>query len=100
MPTNLAIDDKMKGSDKPNLEKDKVLAELIGIILGDGHVHKRTEKSYLDSALVVSLNRIDEPEYVNYVKNIIYRVFNKNPRAHSRKESKSVDLRISGDKIS
>jgi hypothetical protein len=72
---------------------------MIGIILGDGHVHKRTEKSYLDSAVVISLNRIDEPQYVDYVKNIMFKIFKKQPRAFARKDSKSVDLRISGDNI-
>ncbi len=43
------------------IEESEELAEMIGIILGDGHVHEKFERSYLDSALVISLYRIDEP---------------------------------------
>ena len=50
------------------LEENEALAELIGILLGDGHLHKKGEKSYLGSVLSISLNRVDEPEYVEYVR--------------------------------
>ncbi|MFX1277297.1 MAG: LAGLIDADG family homing endonuclease [Promethearchaeota archaeon] len=81
------------------LEENGNLAEMIGIILGDGHVHKKSEKSYLDSALVISLNRVDEPQYVNYVEKLIIQLFNIQPRFYHRKDSKSLDLKISDDDI-
>jgi len=71
----------MEGVDNLNLNEDETLAEFIGIILGDGHVHKRTERSYLDSAVLISLNRVDEPQYVDYVKHLMFKIFNKQARA-------------------
>ena len=46
------------------IEKFELLAEFIGIILGDGHLHKKGEKSYDGNLLSISLNRVDEPELV------------------------------------
>jgi len=83
--------------DNPNeffLEENETLAELIGILLGDGHLHKKGEKSYLGSVLSISLNRIDEPEYVKYVRQLIISVFNEKPKLHARIDSKSIDLKI------
>lgn len=44
-----------------NCENVENLVELIGIILGDGHLHHRSQKSYRDYQLSVSLNLIDDP---------------------------------------
>ena len=81
------------------LDENETLAELIGILLGDGHLHKKGEKSYLGSVLSISLNRIDEPEYVEYVKQLVISLFNEEPKMHSRIDSKSIDLKIYNDKI-
>ncbi len=77
-----------------NIEDYKLLAEFIGIMLGDGHLHKKGEKSYLGDLLSISLNRVDEPEYVEYVKNLIFNLFGIIPAEHPRSDSKSIDLKL------
>ena len=74
-----------------NIER---LVEMITIVLGDGHLHKRGEKSYNSYEVRVSLNRIDEQKYVKYVKSLMEDIFNKKPKIHPRKNSKGVDLKI------
>ncbi|MEE9379189.1 MAG: LAGLIDADG family homing endonuclease [Candidatus Lokiarchaeia archaeon] len=81
------------------LEEDEILAELIGILLGDGHLHKKGEKSYLGSVLSISLNRVEEPEYVKYVRQLLIGLFNEKPKMHPRIDSKSIDLKIYNDQI-
>ena len=81
------------------LEENEALAELIGILLGDGHLHKKGEKSYLGSVLSISLNRVDEPEYVEYVRHLLISLFKVKPKMHPRIDSKSIDLKIYNDQI-
>lgn len=81
------------------LEENESLAELIGILLGDGHLHKKGEKSYLGSVLSISLNRIEESEYVEYVRQLLISLFNEKPKLHARIDSKSIDLKIYNDQI-
>ncbi|MFX1377286.1 MAG: LAGLIDADG family homing endonuclease [Promethearchaeota archaeon] len=89
----------MNNSNKFYLEENDDLAELIGIILGDGHLHKKGEKSYLGSVLCISLNREDEPKYVDYVRKFLFRLLNEKPKMHVRIDSKSVDLKIYNNEI-
>jgi intein/homing endonuclease len=81
------------------LDENENLAELIGILLGDGHLHKKGEKSYLGSVLSISLNRIDEPKYLEYVRRLLVRVFKEEPKMHPRVDSKAIDLKIYNDQI-
>lgn len=81
------------------LERNDKLAEMIGIILGDGHLHKKSELSYKYSALIISLNQTDDPKYVSYVKNLMRDLFNQDPKLHMRKGTKGVDLRLYGDSL-
>ena len=81
------------------LEKNEQLAELICIILGDGHLHVRGEKNYHYYGLAISLNRIDEKEYVKYVYNLMKRILKQVPKIHNRKDSKSVDLKINNKAV-
>ena len=88
------------------LDKNAFLAELIGIILGDGCLTKleRTE------SLRVICNSKDEG-YVKYVSDLIERVFGKKPNYTKRKNENAIDIRLyqkfissrlrlpSGDKI-
>lgn len=80
-----------------NLKENGDLAEMTCIILGDGHLHRKGEKEYKDSALSISLNRIEEGEYVNYVKDFMQRMFKINPELFPRKGSKGIDLKLHGD---
>ncbi|MFX1501335.1 MAG: LAGLIDADG family homing endonuclease [Promethearchaeota archaeon] len=82
-----------------DLEENGDLAEFICIILGDGHVHKRGEKSYHYYGLSISLNRINEKEYVNYVYSLTKRVTGLNPKIYPRKGSKGIDLKVNNKKL-
>jgi hypothetical protein len=46
----------------PQLERNDFLAELIGIILGDGSLHRSKYR------MQISFNGFDEIKYVNYEK--------------------------------
>ena len=91
------IESKEKINKPLKLKKNEDLAELICIILGDGHLHKKGEKKYKNSLLSISLNRVDELEYVHYVKNLMQKVFKISPDLVPRKNSKSVDIKLYGD---
>ncbi len=80
-----------------NLKENGDLAEMTCIILGDGHLHRKGEKKYKDSALSISLNRVEEGEYVNYVKDFMQKMFKINPELFPRKDSKGIDLKLHGD---
>ncbi len=92
------IKDVKKKIDFPiNLKKNGDLAEMIGVILGDGHLHKKGELKYKDSALSISLNRVEEGEYVNYMKDFMQKMFKITPKLFPRKGSKGIDLKLHGD---
>lgn len=88
------IEPKEKINKPLELKKDEDLAELICIILGDGHLHRKGEKKYKNSLLSISLNRVDELEYVHYVKNLMQKMFKISPDLVPRKNSKSVDIKL------
>ena len=80
--------DRRKRNHKP-LKKTTDLAELVGIILGDGHLHAfpRTER------LVVTCGGIKQ-EYVSRIVNIITRVFTKVPSVLKRKTESAFDVSL------
>ena len=83
---------KAKGkmiSHYPKLTKDGNLAELIGVILGDGSIHKykRTEGLRI-------VSNSNNPHFVKRYCEIINQVFNKYPSATKRKGSNAIDIRI------
>ncbi|MCY3412996.1 MAG: hypothetical protein INQ03_15265 [Candidatus Heimdallarchaeota archaeon] len=86
------INCKDNTTDNPNLNLvyNEDLAELIGIILGDGNISDKT--------IIITQNYVDNPEYIKYIERLIYKVFNIRPkRYHRRKEGKSpktIDLKI------
>lgn len=82
-----------------DLEENEDLAEFICIILGDGHTHKRGEKSYHYYGLSISLNRVDEREYVKYVSSLTKRVTGLDPKIYPRKGSKGIDLKLNNKKL-
>lgn len=75
--------------DYKKLEKNIFLAELIGIVLGDGNLirFKRTE------ALRITCNSNNE-NYVVYVCALINKVFGKEPRYSKRKNENTIDIRL------
>lgn len=72
-----------------DLKKDKDLAELIGIVLGDGCIEKfpRTERLHI----VCNSN---ERNYVSHIANLIKNKFDKTPRIFNRRRQKAVDITI------
>jgi len=51
-------------------KKDKDLAELIGIMLGDGHLNKQSYRQQ------ISFNGVDEKKYMLYIRNKIQSMYN------------------------
>jgi len=79
------------GFEEVFLEENQKIAELIGIMLGDGNI------GLYSNAVNITLNKIDEPEYVEYVKNeIVKKVFNfeNYPKEVYLKNSKGVRLDV------
>lgn len=57
-------------------DKNKVLmAEVVGVFLGDGCLHKRKDNNY--SAFISSDKR--EIDYVNYLKSLFLKIYQKSP---------------------
>jgi len=64
-------------------KKDRDLAELLGIMLGDGHLNKRLYRQQ------ISFNGLDEKEYMLYVRNKIKSMYNIEPHERWEKEKKN-----------
>lgn len=82
-----------------DLEENEDLAEFVCIILGDGHMHKRGEKSYHYYGLSISLNRVDEKEYIKYVYSLTKSVTGLDPKLYPRKGNKAIDLKLNNKKL-
>jgi len=76
------------------INKNKCLAELVGIILGDGSFFINKKVAELDIAFNLS-----EENYCNYVKRLLERTINSNVRKKYEKKSNCVHLRIGKRKI-
>jgi len=72
-----------------NLGEDDLTSELIGILLGDGNLFSKNYQNQLD----ISLNRIDDPKYVSYVKNLMETLLNTEIKI-SEQKGKGVSLRV------
>lgn len=66
----------------PKISKE--LAELIGIILGDGSITKYH--------VAVTLNSIDDFEYSRYVVSLFEKIFKVQPKVYVRKQIKALDI--------
>ena len=77
------------------LVKNSNLAELIGIVLGDGNLYKhpRTEN------LRITLNSKDQP-YIFHVAELICKIFNKHPSIIKRNGKNAVSVSLYQGKIS
>lgn len=73
--------------DSSNIRRDGDLAEFVGIMLGDGGLYLEKYK------MEISLNHVDELEYISYVYLLIKKLFNINPKLLKRK-GKDGKLRI------
>jgi intein/homing endonuclease len=67
--------------------KDKNLAEMVGVILGDGHIAKN------DQEVKISLNPMKEPEYVNHVLRLFEKTLHVKPGQYSPPD-KEEDIKI------
>ena len=65
-------------------------AEFIGIMLGDGGITKYQIR--------ITLNKIDDRDYVVYVRGLIYKIFREYPSLEYKK-GKAVDLVVSGKNL-
>jgi len=77
------------------LKKSKALSELIGIILGDGHIHKfpRTEK------LVITCDK-SQSNYISHICKLVEGIFLKTPSLFIRKKENVIDVCLYQCKIS
>lgn len=75
-----------------DVEKDSRLAELVGIILGDGSLKLNYSKSQYYCE--IALNYVDERKYVEYVVNLISSIFKIKPFLRISKRDKSVIVRV------
>lgn len=66
--------------------KTNELAEFAGIMLGDGHLNFKTGQLY------VTLNKITDYEYVDYVSNLIYNVFKIKPSVTNSKRTSELNV--------
>ena len=78
-----------------NLTKidDIKIAELVGIILGDGYI-SLNPKNKSSSRLKISFNSRDDSNYIFYVKNLLKEVFGSEPILKFRKNENTADLFI------
>jgi hypothetical protein len=74
------------------------LAEMIGIILGDGGLYKPTkyDRYY---RLQITLNGVDEAQYVYYVSDLMKSLFGIEPIHIDRPGEKTIDIRINSKSI-
>ena len=74
-------------SSYPSLAKNGDLAELLGIVLGDGHVHKHDRCD--------SLRIVGDAQKMGFVvrsAQLVYSIFGKHPKVTKRKSSNGVNI--------
>ena len=72
----------------------KNLAELIGILLGDGSLSLREINPNLTNRLKISFNSKDDSPYIFYVRSLLKKLFNVEPQLKFRKNENTADLFI------
>jgi len=86
---------KQKKNQYRKFIRDKNLAELIGMVLGDGNLyrHERTEQ------LRIVCNSNDNG-FVQHIVNLIKKIFSKNPTVFKRKRQNAINITLYQCKIS
>ena len=79
-------------------EISEKMAEMFGIILGDGHVRYKQIKGKTQASFTITLNFVDSYEYVLYVKKMITDLFGKCGE-RKRNGCKSGDLVVYGKNV-
>lgn len=80
---------KTKPIKKPSFSS--VLAEFVGILLGDGGISKRQ--------VVITLHRHDDKEYSSYVRSLIEKLFHVTPGVYRNKKSLADSLVVSRSEL-
>ena len=73
---------------------DVKLAELIGILLGDGSLSLKENNPTSINRLQITLNSRDDLEYIFYVKTLLHYLLGIQPHLKFRKNENAADLRI------
>lgn len=77
------------------MEKEELVAEFVGIMLGDGSIGiyntKAGKRIKIHRTIKVTLNS-NEKEYINYIIKIFKEVLNVEPRLYYKKKEKAVDI--------
>lgn len=69
------------------IELTTELAELCGIIAGDGHIHRHVSKKRVNYIVSIHGDKSEEVEYFNYISSLFVNVFNKTPGIRETKDS-------------
>ncbi len=72
----------------------KKLAEIIGILLGDGSLSLNKQTPASTNRLKISFNSRDDSDYIFYVKNLLFELFGIEPILKYRKNENTADLFI------
>ena len=62
------------------------LAELCGIITGDGHLNRYISNKRTSYCIEIAGNKTEEIDYFDYISNLFYDLFNKRPKIKYEKE--------------
>lgn len=81
---------------KITIEKSETTAEMVGILLGDGYIGYNPEHKHYQ--IIVSLNSVEETDYINYVAMMMERIFQKEVSRYFKK-GKALDLVLYGKSI-
>lgn len=80
---------------------DEKLAEIVGILLGDGsiNIYQRKDRPGKQYRVKITLNSEKDKEYAEYVSGLFREVFGEPPKQYHRKGEKTLDLIIRKKKI-
>jgi len=73
---------------------NKKLAELIGIVLGDGSISLKEYNPKSNNRLKISFNSKDDKQYILYVKKLLQKLFDVEPKLKYRENENTADLLI------
>lgn len=77
------------------LKRNEKLAEMIGILLGDGHISDQPKRF----RFTIALNSAKDLDYIDYVDNLIQDLFSIIPSRYQFKEKNCLVLMVSGKPI-
>ena len=75
------------------------MAELVGILLGDGSISRRNPHSSGQNRIKITLNSIDDRSYIKPILALFEQIFGVVPKVRFRKNENTVDLLLFNRKI-